>query len=80
MPVFVVILLGLLPFFLVGAGIIFLFVFWIMMIVDVAKRDFPRTEEKIVWVLIILLAHILGAFIYYFLVKKRDRDSTSLNP
>ena len=55
---------------------IFLFVVWIMMLVDCAKRDnseFPNAGEstKTMWLLIVILASGVGAIIYYFLVKKK---------
>jgi prolipoprotein diacylglyceryltransferase len=42
-------------------------VFWIRMLIHVAKHD---VENKVVWILIIVLTGILGAIIYYFVVKK----------
>ena len=60
-------------FFLVG---IFLFVVWIMMLVDCAKRDnsdFPNAGEstKTMWLLIVILTSGVGAIIYYFMVRKK---------
>jgi len=68
------------------AGIVFLFVviisliilglvFWIFMLVDCAKRDFKNDNEKIVWIIIIALLGILGATIYYFVVKLNDKKN-----
>jgi len=48
---------------------ILLFVFWLLMLVDCLKRDFKKDYEKIVWVLVMIFLHILGAIIYYFVVK-----------
>ena len=55
---------------------IFLFVVWIMMLVDCVKRDnseFPNAGEstKTMWILIIVLTSGVGAIIYYFLVRKK---------
>jgi len=60
-------------FWLIG---IFLFVVWIMMLVDCVKRDnseFPNAGEstKTMWLLIIILASGVGAIIYYFVVRKK---------
>jgi len=49
------------------------FVFWIFMIIDVAKRKFKDETEKIVWILVVVLAGIIGAIIYYFVVKRLDK-------
>ena len=49
--------------------ILFSTIFWVMMLIDCVQRDF---EDKLIWVLIILLVGSLGAFIYYFIVKKKS--------
>jgi len=47
-------------------------IFWIWMLIDLLKRDFPTTKEneKIIWLLVLLFTYWLGALIYYFMVKK----------
>ena len=57
------------------AAVIFLFVFWIKMLIDSIKRNFKNENEKIVWVLVIVLLGFLGATIYYFVVKANDKKS-----
>lgn len=52
---------------------ILLFIFWIFMIVDVAKRNFKSESDKIVWILVVILAGIIGALIYYFVIKRPDK-------
>ncbi|RMD67056.1 hypothetical protein D6817_02685 [Candidatus Pacearchaeota archaeon] len=44
------------------------FVFWLWMLIDSIKRDFKSDGEKIVWVLVIIFLHILGALIYLAVV------------
>lgn len=58
-------------FVLLIAGV----VFWIMMLVDAAKH---KSESQVVWILVICLTGIIGALIYYFVVK-RERDDQSMN-
>lgn len=41
-------------------------VFWIWMLVDCAKNEPRKGNDRIVWVLVIALTHLLGALIYYF--------------
>ncbi|MBI2558042.1 PLDc_N domain-containing protein [Candidatus Woesearchaeota archaeon] len=48
---------------------ILLFVFWLWMLADCLKRDFKKDVEKIVWILVLIFLHLLGAIIYYFVVK-----------
>ena len=45
------------------------FVFWIVEIVDVARREFKDSNTKLLWLLVVVLAHGLGALIYYFAGK-----------
>ena len=45
-----------------------LFIFWLMMLIDAIKHS-PE-KLKIVWVLVIIFTHIVGAFVYYFVEKK----------
>ena len=46
-------------------------IFWIAMIIDCAKRNFKKDSEKIVWILVLIFLGILGAVIYYFVVKRK---------
>ena len=66
------------PFFsLAGIGLLgilvvaLLAIFWVWMLVDAVTRKFKTDAEKIVWVLVIILTHIIGAVIYYLAVKMR---------
>tara|TARA_B100001971_G_C18167171_1_gene524888 strand:+ start:112 stop:360 length:249 start_codon:yes stop_codon:yes gene_type:complete len=66
---------GMFPgFFMFGSifGILIL-VFWVWMLIDVLQRNFKDKNEKIVWVLVIIFAKILGAAIYFFVVKNKDK-------
>ena len=51
-----------------------LFIFWIWMIVDCAKRNFKNDTDKIVWILVIIFLSLIGAAIYYFVVKVNDKN------
>lgn len=59
-------------FIVVLAGL----VFWIMMIVDVAKREesqFPNStgNSKTIWLIVVILLGVIGAIVYYFAVKRK---------
>lgn len=43
------------------------------MIVDCAKRTFPKDKEndKVLWLLVVVLGGIIGTIIYYFMVKRK---------
>lgn len=49
--------------------------FWIWMIIDCLQRpdkNFPAkgTYDKLVWIIVLLFANILGAVLYYLMVKR----------
>jgi hypothetical protein len=43
--------------------------FWVWMIVDCATRKM-KDNDKIVWILVLIFLHVIGATIYYFAVKR----------
>lgn len=45
--------------------------FWIIELVDAARRQFADQTVKIVWLLVIFFTHFLGAALYYFIGKKQ---------
>ena len=56
-----------------GFGLIVLLVlalsvFWIWMLVDCITSRLPSTE-KLIWVLVILFTHILGAILYFAIAR-----------
>jgi hypothetical protein len=46
---------------------------WIVELVDCTKREFKEPNEKLMWVLIIVLAHGIGAIVYWVVGKKKGR-------
>lgn len=45
------------------------FVFWIIEVIDVAKRQFPDQNTKMLWLLVVVLGHGVGALVYYYAGK-----------
>ncbi|GCE05304.1 PLD nuclease N-terminal domain-containing protein [Dictyobacter aurantiacus] len=45
-------------------------VFWIWMIIDCIKYERPDSNDKIIWVLVILFTHLVGAIIYFFMRRQ----------
>ena len=43
-------------------------VFWVMMIVHVAKHN---VENKAMWIILMVFTGIVGAIVYYFVVKRK---------
>lgn len=64
-------LLFTLPFLLIG---VLGTVFWIWMLIDAALNEPSEGTDKIVWVLIILFTHFIGALIYFF-VRRLNRPA-----
>lgn len=48
-----------------------LMVFWVIAIIDVAKREFPGENDKLMWILVVVLAGWLGALIYWFVGRQK---------
>jgi len=56
-------------FFLFGIGGT---VLWVWMLIDCATKEPSEGNDKIIWMLVILLTHVIGALIY-FLVRRPQR-------
>lgn len=53
-------------------GIFFVTAFWVWMLVDCATRESSQGNDKLAWLLVILLTHWVGAVIYFF-VRRPQR-------
>lgn len=40
-------------------------IFWIWMVIDCASNEPSEGNDKIVWILVIVMTHLLGALIYF---------------
>ncbi len=52
-------------------------VFWIWMIIDCATKEASEGNDKLVWTVIIVFTHLIGALIYFF-VRRPQRLSGSV--
>jgi hypothetical protein len=50
-----------------------MFAFWIWMLIHAAQNKGLSDSERIAWVLIIALVHFIGALIYFFVGKPKER-------
>lgn len=65
---------------MIGAAAVLLFValvlaatiFWIYMIIECATKESSAGSEKLIWILIIIFTHLIGALLYYF-VRRPQR-------
>jgi hypothetical protein len=65
--------LGLAFMLLIFILVILVFIFWISMLIDCIQRKFKDGSDKIAWVLVIILTGIIGALIYFSIVKVKDK-------
>jgi len=62
-------------FWLIAMGIgILATIFWVWMIIDVAKNEPENGNDKVIWILVVILAGVIGAAVYYF-VRRPERMS-----
>lgn len=61
--------------FMTGIALISIssFIFWLFMLIDAAKRKFKDGSDKVAWILVIVLVGIIGAIIYYFVIKRKNK-------
>lgn len=54
-------------FFTFAVGICVLgTLFWIWMLIDCARNEPRKGNDRLVWILVIAITHLVGALIYYF--------------
>ena len=49
------------------------FAFWIWMLVDCATREPSQGNDRLVWILVIVLTNVIGALIYFFARRPRRK-------
>lgn len=58
-------------------------IFWIFMLIDCIKRD-SLADNKIIWILVLVFTNMLGAIIYFFVIKhpasKLEKNSKQAVP
>ena len=52
-----------------------LMVHWVWMLIDCVQNEPNEGNDKVIWILVIVLAGWIGSLIYYF-VRKRSRVAT----
>jgi sterol desaturase/sphingolipid hydroxylase (fatty acid hydroxylase superfamily) len=46
--------------------------FWIWMLIDCATQEPSEGNDKVIWILVIIFTHFIGALIYYF-IRRPER-------
>lgn len=49
------------------------FAFWVWMLVDCVRNPRLTDTERLIWAIVICLAHLLGALIYFFAGRRRSK-------
>lgn len=59
-----------------GVGLIFFllislayFILWVYCLLDVIRSDFRDSNMKLIWVVVLLFAHVLGPIVYLVIGK-----------
>lgn len=42
------------------------FLFWIWMLIEAATREADGSQDRLIWVIILVFTHVIGAAIYFF--------------
>jgi predicted PurR-regulated permease PerM len=58
-------------FITLTAAVLFSFAFWLWMLADFLKRR--NLKRKMLWFLIILVLNLIGAVIYFLIVKNKKK-------
>ena len=52
------------------------FAFWIWMLIDAITRIPSEGNTKLIWILVVIFAGIIGALIYYFVQRPKNPPKT----
>ena len=63
--------IGLFEFVLILCVLFFVFIIPIIALVDIIKSEFKGSNDKLIWVLIVLFTCIIGAVLYYFIGREQ---------
>jgi hypothetical protein len=50
--------------------------FWIWMLIDAIRRTPSEGNTKLIWILVIILAGIIGALVYFFVQRPKNPPQT----
>ncbi len=45
--------------------------FWLWMLIDCATKEPSEGNDKLIWVIVIIFTHLLGALIYFFIRRPK---------
>lgn len=53
------------------SGVFIASIFWVWMLVDCAMHESEKGNQRVIWVLVILFTHLLGALLYAFVRRPK---------
>ena len=56
----------------VGLLGILCFIFWLWMLVDCLKNPRLHGNEKLIWVLVVIILPFIGSLLYFFIAKEQS--------
>ena len=56
-----------------GLGVLGTIFFWPWMLIDCATKEPDERNNKVVWTLIIVFTHLIGAALFFFVRRPRRR-------
>jgi len=56
----------------VGLVVLAMIAFWLWMLIDVITKCPSEENKKLIWILVVIFASILGAIIYYFVQRPKN--------
>ncbi len=68
---------GVLALAVLGTLVLAAFVFWIVMLIHAITNNGLRDTEKVLWVIVILFLHFLGAVLYFFIGRPKKLQGSS---
>ncbi len=63
--------LGIGAFITIGLIVLAASIFWIVELIDAARREYSNPSMKIVWILVVLFGHFIGSVLYYAIGKQQ---------
>jgi ABC-type Co2+ transport system permease subunit len=61
---------------IIGIVVLAAFAFWIWMLIDAIRRTPSEGNTKLIWILVIILAGIIGALVYFFVQRPKNPPQT----
>ncbi|HEY4415229.1 MAG TPA: PLDc N-terminal domain-containing protein [Verrucomicrobiae bacterium] len=71
-------IIGLFLILVMGVIALLAFAFWIWMLIDAIQNKGLAEGEKIGWVLVIALLHIIGSTLYFFIGRPKRNTPISM--